>query len=106
MAGGIADLKAFGIERTRRAHLSGSIRAHGNEHGGKTAHFDFTLYRNDRAVADLRSAAGEQHRIGARLFINLISNLRSKLIIHALELHAVAHKTDMLAGNAADKTGF
>ena len=102
----VADLKSFGIKRARRAHLRRNFRADGNQNCGNALHLNFTLDRHDRAVTDVRSTAGQDHGIGARSSINLISNLRRSAFIHGLQLHRVAHVPDVLLRHTTDETLF
>ena len=54
----VADLKILRIKRTRRTHLFGNFGADRDEYRRQAELFDFTLYRDDRPVADVWSASG------------------------------------------------
>src|SRR5919109_3983871 len=92
------------MERPRGSHLARRLGAHCDEYRRNPTHFNFTLYRDGRPVADLWSATGEHHDIGARLFIDLTRDLRSRLLIHFLESHRITHVAYVLWSYRRDKT--
>src|SRR5947209_9053862 len=76
----VADLESFGVERARRAHLRRDFGADGDENRRDAAHLYLTLYRDDRAVAHVRSAARQDHDICARAAVNLVRALRRRAL--------------------------
>lgn len=100
----VADPESFRVHRARRAHLSGSFGADGNQNRWNPQHFDFSLNRDDRAVTDFRSASCQDDHVGFALFVHVFGHLRSGFVVHFLELHGVAHVPDVLFANFADET--
>src|SRR5262249_7829466 len=77
-------------------------RTHRDHHRRNAFHFDFPLDRDDRAVTDARSTAGEDDRISTRALVNLIRNFARGPFIHRFQLHRVAHITNVLFSEAAN----
>src|ERR1041384_2704784 len=100
----VANLKSFRIERTRRAHLRRDFRADSYQHRWDAFHFDFPLDRDDRAVANVWSTAGQHYRVGPRAFVDVVGDFARRAFVHRFELHRVAHVADVLFGNAADES--
>src|SRR5436305_5274283 len=97
----VADLESFGVERARRAHLRRDFGADGDENRRDAAHLYLTLYRDDRAVAHVRSTARQDDNVGARTSVNLVRDFGRCALVHRLELHRVAHVADMFFGDVA-----
>ena len=99
----ISNLETVGIKRSRRTHLRRDLRADGNQDGGYSLHFNFSLNRDDRPVAYVWSTTGQHHEIGTRTFIDLISNFPCRTFVHCFELHGVTHVTDVCSRDSADE---
>src|SRR5205807_8667055 len=99
----VSNFESFWIKRTRRTHLRGNLRTNSNQHSRYAFHFDFPLDRDDRAVTDVGSTAGENNRVGTRTFVDLVRDFARRAFVHRLELHGVAHIADVLFGNPADE---
>jgi len=100
----VSDLEAVWVKRSRRSHLGRDFRADRNQNRRYPLHFNFSLNRDDRPVANAWSTTGQDHNIGARAFINLVGNLASGTLVHRFQLHGIAHIADMLSRNTADET--
>src|SRR5947209_5486188 len=71
----VADLESFRVESARRAHLRRDFGADGDENRRDAAHLYLTLYRDDRAVAHVWSAARQDDNVRARAAVNLVGDL-------------------------------
>src|ERR671921_1476956 len=99
----VAYAEALRVEGARRAHLRRDLRAHGYQDRGDAAHLYLALYRDDRAVADVRSTARQHDHVSARAAVDLVGDLGRRALVHRLELHRVAHVADVLLGDLADE---
>jgi hypothetical protein len=99
----IANLETFRIERARWPHLRRNFRTYRNQDRWYSLHLNLSLNRNDRAVANIWSTTGQNHRVSSRPLINFIGNLAGGAFVHRLELHCIAHVADVLFGNCFDK---
>ncbi len=100
----VTDLKSHRMERAGRAHLARGVRADRDERRRDAAQLDFALDRNYRAVTYLGSASREDDYVGPRFFVDLFRDLWSRHLIHLLELHCIAHITDVLARHCSDES--
>jgi hypothetical protein len=98
----VSDFESFGIERAWWPHLRRDFWTNSNQDGRNTLHFDFTLDRHDRAVANARSTSGEHHRIGTRTLVNMVGDFARGAFVHGFQLHRVAHVPDVLLCDTAN----
>ena len=100
----ISDLETVRIKCSRRSHLGRNVRADRHQNRRNPSHLYLSLDRYDRAVADVRSAAGEQYDVCTRTLVDLVRDLHRSLLVHILQTHRVPHVPDMLSRYTADET--
>ena len=99
----IPDLEAVWIQRARWSHLRRNLRTDRNQNRRYAPHLNFTLDRDDRAVTNAGSTAGQHNQICAGAFINFVGNLASGSFVHGLELHGVTHVAHVFLCHGANK---
>lgn len=99
----ISDPESIQVQRPPKTHLGRHLGVDGDQNRRLIAPLGLSPNRDEHAVADVWSAAGQGDGVGLRATVNLVGNLRRGFLIHPLDSHRLAHIAFVFAGYAAEE---